>query len=495
MNKNLGKWQIVSLISRFSALFIGLAQSIVLTRILTVSEFGLVSLVGAIGAMAGIAQHLGLASGTTREISATKDERDIFKILVSSVIIKYIVTIPIALFLFFAAGYLATHVYKHPEIILPLQLYSLVLIVQGVQSIFNSVIAGLQKFKALFVYQTAIAVLSLVLYIPLIYFFRVDGYFYALVLFNVIGTLVLAALALWPLRNSLRYPNKTEFGGMFKNIFMLSMAIYFVKVLYTVWYKFGQLSLGYINAIEAVGVFSFGLLYASKLMTISDALTDVNLPVFTKEFSTNLANFKIIFKENFNRLYLLILFAGVSAIFWFKDIISVVGLASKYGGSSIIVAPLILSFAFYSYINLLKSSVYIPAKMMKEMISGYIAMVLGTVFSFAILCMLHYGTFDYKQYLNTMTNVSFMAYSMLAGSVVGFILLSILAKVRIGLLVLDSKALSLSAYLIILMVGHVFLEFQFVRYMFYLMHFSVFFYLLDKLQIFSIKSFIRTRKL
>ncbi len=490
MSKNLGKWQVISLISRFTALFVGLAQSIVITRILTVSEFGLVSLVGAIGAMAGIAQHLGLASGTTREISASKDTRDIFKILVSSVIIKYVVTIPIAMFLFVSAGYFASTVYKHPEITIPIQLYALVLVIQGVQSIFNSVIAGLQKFKALFVYQTAIAVVSLALYIPLIYFFRVDGYFYALVLFNLLGSIILAILALWPLRLSLKYPDKKEFGGMFKNIFVLSMAIYFVKVLYTVWYKFGQLSLGYINAIEAVGVFSFGLLYSSKLMTISDALTDVNLPVFTKEFATNIENFRKIFTENFNRLYLLILFAGVSAIFWFKDIVAIVGLTSKYESSYFIIAPLVLSFAFYSYVNLLKSSVFIPAKMMVEMIIGYSAMLVGTILSFAILCLSFYGSSDYKVYIDNMANINFMSYAMLVGSALGFIVMSVLAKIKINLNVLDSKAITLSLYLITLMVGHLILVTPFVRYVFYFLHFVVFFYLLDVMKIFSLRKVI-----
>ena len=66
---NIGRWQVISIISRLMALILGVVQSIVITRILTVAEFGIIGIVGAVGAMFGIAQHFGLASGTTKKIS------------------------------------------------------------------------------------------------------------------------------------------------------------------------------------------------------------------------------------------------------------------------------------------------------------------------------------------------------------------------------------------------------------------------------------------
>lgn len=439
---NLGKWQIISLLSRFSALFFGLVQSVIIARILTVSEFGLINIVMAMGALAGIAQHLGLASGTTREISASKDRGDISKILISSVAIKYIATIPIALFLFVLAPYLSGEFYKHPEITFSVRLYALVLIIQGVQSIFNSVIAGLQKFKTLFVYQIAIACASLFIYIPFVWFLRVDGYFIALTLYNLLGSLALAFLALWPIRKELRAPIQGSMLPVFKNLLVLSLGIYFVKVLYTVWYKFGQVTLGKIAGAEAVGILSFALLYSSKLMTVSDALTDVNLPVFSKEFTANFDNFKKLFHENFDKVYMFIVFAGLSAYFFAGEIIHI-AVGSKYDSSIYLILPLILSFAAYSFINLLKSSILIPAKMLFEMILSYI-------------CLLGVTTIIFFLSYQSIGGLVSVAYSMMVGGVFSFVLLVILIKYKLKFFIVDEKILIFSFAAFILIPLHAF---------------------------------------
>lgn len=475
---SLGKWQFVSLVSRFIALFLGLVQSVIIARILTVSEFGVVGIVGAVGALFGIAQHLGLASGTTREISATKNPNDIFKIFISSVVIKYVITFPLALGLFVLAPYLATVVYKHPEITFPLRLYALVLIVQGVQSIFNSVIAGLHKFKRLFLYQALIAVVSLVFYIPLVFLYKVNGYFIALTVFNLISSLSLGYLALWPLRHELKSPAKNEFTKIFKNILVLSLGIYFVKVLYTIWYKFGQITLGYFEPLEVVGIFSFALLYASKLMTISDALTDVNLPVFSKEFAHNFENFKKLFHDNFDKLYFIILFCALSASFFVKEILIFVDLYKKYSSSIFIVLPLVLSFAFYSYINIIKSSILIPAKMITSMVIGYITLVFYTVLSYFVLLL----KFD---------SLSSMSFSMLLGSVLAFFTLFVLIKKELNFFILDTKFIALSLLAFVILPVHFVVSDLMLRFVFYIVYSSTFLYALERYKVFSVVNILK----
>ena len=425
MSKNLGVWQFISLVSRFTAMFVGIAQSILMARILSISEFGVIGLITAIGALAGTAQHLGLASGTTREISAAVDKEHIFKIVLSSLVIKYVVTVPIALFLLVAAPVLATNVYHVPEIVLPLRLFALVLIIQGVQSIFNSVIAGLQKFKHLFIFQIGIAVVSLFIYVPMIYYFRVNGYFYSLVIFNAASSLILAFLALLPLRKGFKLPTISEFKSNFKTILGISLGIYVVKVLYTLWYKMSQLTLGYFTTLELVGIFSFALLYASKLQTVSDALTDVNLPVFTKEFSSNFDNFKKLFRSNFNKLYAFIMFIGVSAIYWSKEIF-LLAVEHKYDAALPLVPILILAFIFYSYMNLLKSSVFVPAKHMRNLISCFIVL-----FGAAAISVPLFSQFQSALYA--------MASAMFVGSLFGFLSMGILIKAQLGFVILDKK--------------------------------------------------------
>ena len=72
--KELGKWQIISFVSRGMAMFLGLVQTFVIIRVLTVGEWGIIQLAVSIGGALGIYQHLGLASASTREISSAEKE-------------------------------------------------------------------------------------------------------------------------------------------------------------------------------------------------------------------------------------------------------------------------------------------------------------------------------------------------------------------------------------------------------------------------------------
>lgn len=376
--RNLTGWQVISFASRGVANVIGLVQTFIFVRILTVSEYGLVQLAAAVGGALGIYQHLGLASGSTREISSAKDDTEIFKIFFTSVVIRYMVTIPLTLWLFFYADNIAVGQYAQPALITPLKIYALVLPIQGLQSIFNSVIAGTKRFKQLFTYQAVIPLVSVFLYVILIYFYRIDGYFYAFFLFNLISTITLGYIAFRPLRGKLQMPSGSDFKRLLKELFSISLAIYAVKIVYTWWEKSGPLLLGFEVTPELVGIFTFAMLFSKKIIQVSDAVTDINLPVFSEKYVQNIEEFKSMFVENFNKVFAFILFAATSAIFWSHEIVYLFG-GSKYDSAAPLILPLVFTFTFYAFINIIKSSIFIPAKLIKEMIFSFILMFGVTV--------------------------------------------------------------------------------------------------------------------
>ena len=416
--KELSKWQIISFISRGVAMLLGLIQSLFIVRLLTVSEWGLVQLAISIGGALGIYQHLGLASASTREVSAAKDNKEIFKIFITSGVIRYLVTIPIVIGLFFYSGKISTGVYHNPEIELPLKLYAIVLLFQGFQSILNSVIAGTKRFKHLFLYQALIAVVSVALYVPFVFLYRVNGYFYALLGFNIIATLTLAYIAFNPMKKELELPDLKDFKRLFKELFSISIGIYLVKIIYTNWEKLGPNLLGLNLDADIVGYFGFALLYAKKLMNVSDAVTDVNLPVFSDKFVHDMVGFKNTFAENFNKLFVFIVFAGSAAVYWAPEIVRLVVGGDKYDPALPLILPLVFAFVLYSFVNIVKSSVIIPAKLVKEMVLSFIILILGTLVFF-------YTT---KVYLGNLTS---MAYGLVFGAFLSFLLLMATSQVRL----------------------------------------------------------------
>ena len=283
---------------------------------------------------------------------------------------------------------------------------------------FNSVISGTQRFKQLFIYQVAIAAVGLFIYIPLIYFYRVDGYFYALAAFNLVGSLSLGFLALKPLKGRLNLPSKADFKRLLKDILSISMGIYLVKIIYTYWQKSGPLLLGLEFTAEEIGLFGFALLYAAKLMTVSDAITDVNLPVLSKKFVNNVEEFKGLFVANFNKIFAFVVFAAVSAVFWVREIFHLLIGSEKYDGSFPFIMPLVFAFVFYSVVNIVKSSVLIPAKMVKEMIFGYMIMLAATIGFYYFVRPVYGG-------------LSAMAHAMAFGSFVGLVILSVFSWMKL----------------------------------------------------------------
>ena len=376
--KSLEKWQLISFISRGVAMAFGIIQSFVILRILSVADWGIVQLAVSVGASLGIYQHLGLASASNREIAASKKETDVFKVFVTSVTVRYCVTIPLAVGLFVFAPKIAK-VYGFSEILLPLRIYAIVIFFQGAQAILNAVVAGTKRFKELFIYQMVIALVSVFIYIPMVYFYGILGFFYALLMHEVIKTSVMLVIALKPYYKNLRLPTKQEYKKTFKSLFSLGMSIYVVKILIINWEKSGTNLLGFTQNADLLGIYAFALLYAKKLMHVSDAATDVNLPVFSEKYVKDIKGFKNLFAQNFNRIYTLIVFFAMSAIYWAYEIINLLVGSGKYDASIKYLVPMVFTFIFFSLINILKSSVAIPAKLVKEMIIGFVVLFVATM--------------------------------------------------------------------------------------------------------------------
>lgn len=411
---DLQKWQLVSFMSRGLALALGLIQSFAIVRILTVGEWGLIQLAVSIGGALGVYQNLGLASGSTREISAAKDDDEIFKIFVTAFVVRYLINLPLAFFLFVFADKLSTSTYDNPELANLLKIYAFVLLIQGVQSIFNSIISGTKRFNTLFIYQIVIAIFSVLVYIPLVYFYKVTGYFYALFVFNLVSSLILGFLAFKPLKTKFPLPSKADFLMLFKELMSISLAIYLVKIVYTQWEKSGPILLGLSLDETLVGIFAFAALFAKKIVNVSDAITDVNLPVFSEKYVSNIDSFKTLFKDNFNKVFMFILACAVTASYWSKELVFIAVGSERfydYLPSIDLIPILVLAFVLYSLLDIVKSSVLIPAKMTFEMIASFLSLLVVTVLSYLISA-------------SFMSNVWAMAMSMLLGTLICFILMN-----------------------------------------------------------------------
>ena len=116
------KWTVVSILSRFSTEGIGLIQSLLIVKLLTVESYGLLNIVMGLGASLGVYQNLGISSGSTREIAAAENKKEASKIFLASLTVRYMISLPLAIGLMIFAQRIALSMNNSQEIIFPLQL-------------------------------------------------------------------------------------------------------------------------------------------------------------------------------------------------------------------------------------------------------------------------------------------------------------------------------------------------------------------------------------
>jgi PST family polysaccharide transporter len=386
-------WSLISIISRFTAVAIGLVQSFVILKILSVGDYGLINLVASIGALVGVFQNLGISSGSTREIAAAKDKKDAFKVFIGSLTVRYGISFPLGIGLLVFASYISGY-YNHPEIIWPIRIFAVTLFIQALQSVLNSVVQGLKEFKFLFIFQVIAALISICSYIPLVMNYGLMGYYYALIVYNTISTLILLVYVfkLFEYGKDIEFPNKKEFVHIVKSVFRIGLYVYVIKILSQQWEDLGIIILGKNVSAEMIGVFSFGLLIASKIMVISDAITDVTLPSMTSVFERSRDKFKDTFLNGNSKAYFLILVSAILLVILKRELIyvadmifSFVGKSSvsaRYAGAFLIMDPMILGFWAAAHINLLRSGLSVPTKNMWTALASTAIMFVLTIGSF-----------------------------------------------------------------------------------------------------------------
>lgn len=384
---NMFKWQSISFISRLTALVIGILQGSLVIRILSVQDWGSIQLILGAAAIIGTSQALGLTSGTTREIVGAKNNADAFRVFITSLIIRLLLSLPFLLLFFIMADELTKNL-PNPNLgVWAIKIIIIAMLFDTATGIFNTVLAGFRKYKVLFTYQILRAFVSFLAYVSLSYYFGFAGFFYGFLLFNLLNFLFLLVLSLRYFDKPLPSINFTQFKLHAVNIFSISIVVYIVKLLFSFWDRSPDLFLNsFLNIpITEVAIVSLALVYCRKLMVFSDALTDVTLPEMSKKFFEDVEGFKKTYVKNFSLTFVLISFFAVLAILWSKEIVILYTGKTEFLNSSYLVPFIMLGVWSYSKINLLKSSIFIPAKKLLELTAVYVSLPILTYLSFFII--------------------------------------------------------------------------------------------------------------
>lgn len=376
------KWQVVSFISKLSAILMGLVGNIIVLRILSPEDWGIVGLATSVVGTVSVLQHLGLANGLNREIAREKDPHSVPTVILTALLIRLPVSLAIAISLSLLAQYIASEFYDNTLLIFPIQLLATLVLLEGVQDIFSSTVGALKLFRGLFVFQVVLAFIYLVANIVLVSDFGINGYFYAKYVYMGTGFVLFGAVLvrhfykqsvnLWAIKTK-------KIAGYVRGIIGIGLASFFQKIASIYWQKLPTLVMGTMFSPALIGVYNFADFFSQRLAIFADAASDVSLPVFLRTFHDDFEQFKKDFVNNFLRVGVITTLFAVAGGLFLPEFLQITGL-NKYEGVQSIFVVAALGMVASSLVHTV-GVVFVAADARKHMVFSFVFIFLVTAVS------------------------------------------------------------------------------------------------------------------
>lgn len=422
---NLARVQLFSLATKAVTTALGILQSVIVVRILSPAEFGLVGLVMSIGSVIGVSQHLGIVDGAIREIAVRKKKDEIGKVFWVSHIARQAVTIPLSLALVILAEPIAVGIYDRPEIVPYILIFAGVLIFQGLQDVLGATITGLKKFGTLYAIQIITAAINVGVFGYMTWQWGIYGFFWAIVITTSIMIILLAASVIRTLRGYLSLPTWQDIKTYGKSVMHIGAFMYVARIFFVVWQRLPILLLGGVLSAEELGFINISLTFGSKLTIIAMALSEVNLAWMSSLFVQKRDAFAREVTRNMHRVLVLMLLMTLVLLFFTPEIIRYI-IGSQYLPAEPLILLITTAFFLYALTDIGTSSVFVPANdpKMRAYIYGAFTLITGAITAWLLL---------------TTPNALWASGAMALGALCSYILMIIIARRRFNIVMISPQ--------------------------------------------------------
>lgn len=408
---DLAKIQDLSLVTKAVTLGLGVIQSIVVVRLLTQGEFGLVGLVMSIGSVIGVSQHLGIVDGAIREIAVLKNRREVGKVFWVSHIARQAVTIPLSVGLFLLASFIAVKFYKRPDIVPYIQIFALSLILQGLQDVLGATLTGIKKFVQLYVGQIVTAVINIGVFSYFTWRWNIAGFFWAVIVTTSIMVVLYMVMIARDLRGDLALPTWQDIRLYGKRVMRVGFYMYLSRIFFVVWQRLPLLLLGALISADELGELNLSLTFGGKLTIVAMALSEVNLSWMSSLYARERKEFERAVTHNMHRVLVIMLLFTLALVFFTPEILQYV--IKGYAGAQPLILVMTLAFFLYALTDIGTSSVFVPADKPR-----YRAITYGVMTAVTALCI----------YLWRTSGGFGAALSVLLGAVINYVLVLWISK-------------------------------------------------------------------
>jgi O-antigen/teichoic acid export membrane protein len=422
---NLGRIQFFSLFSKAVTTALGIAQSVIVIRILSPAEYGLVGLVMSVGGIVGVTQHLGVVDGTIREIAVRRSKSEAGKVFWVSILVRQLVTIPLSVALILLAQLIAVRIYGKPEIGILLQIFAASLILQGFQDVLGATLTGLKRFYELYAVQIITAAINIAVFGVLTWKFGMAGFFWAIVITTSIMVAIFSFLVVKRLGPAIKELVLDDIKKYSRQIMRIGAYMYVSRIFFIVWQRLPILMLGGVLAADQLGYLNVSQTFGSKLTIIAMALSEVNLSWMSTLYEREKDKFRQVVTKNMHRVMIIMTVMALVLVFYVPEILQYV-VGSEYLPARPIILVMTAAFYLYALCDIGTSSVFVPAN--KPRVRTYVYGVMTTVAA---------GIIGFVFVIKP--DSFWAAVGVLVGALISYSLMVVIAKTRFGVSLLTKE--------------------------------------------------------
>lgn len=355
----LAQLQVLGMAAQGVAVALSAAQSIVVVRLLSVQEFGLVGVALGAGGVLDVLQHFSTNSAAVRELARSTDRRHAQWVTIISVVLRLAMVVPNAAIIYLGARQLSAGLYGEPALMVPLQLLAITTAVSAFRGVLENTLTGLGAFKTYYIYLIVAFVLRLLCFWVCVSRWRVNGYFLAELVWSLSLALALVFMAHKLLGRWQGWASWPAVRSIGRAVFGLSLVLFIGQLSFTWWKRGATALMGLVASEQQMGWFHYGISYAGQILSASGALSVIYLPVMTRLARREPDAFGATLLRNL---------APVLALFWlgsgvfilFAREVTLVAAGTQYQAAVVALPPLVLAFFVQALLQIINSSILIP---------------------------------------------------------------------------------------------------------------------------------------
>ncbi len=383
---NLARIQVISLFTKAVTTALGITQSVIVIRILTEGEYGLVGLVMSIGAVVGVSQHLGIFDGAIREIAVQKARREIGKVVMVANAVRQLITIPLSIGLLAGAKFIAEGIYSRPDIAVFIQVFALILILQGLQDVLGAALTGMKKFGALYAVQIVTASLNVLIFSYATWRWGIAGFFWGMVVTTGIMIGLLAWVLIRELGTDLGWVDIADIKKYGRSLMRIGVFMYMARIFFIVWQRLPILLLGAVLSDVNLGYLNIAQTFGSKLTIVAMALSEVNLSWMSSLFTHQREEFERVVARNMQRVLVVMLVMALVLMFFTPEILIYI-IGAEYLPAQALILLMTAGFFLYALTDIGTSSVFVSADhpRLRAMVYGVMMGVTAIILSWLVM--------------------------------------------------------------------------------------------------------------